>query len=439
VEVDRSKIDLLLYAAALGITAFSLPLIFLDGSKVYISIFLLTSSVLALHQIRKFGVFNPFSLFFITALPYLYASPIDIIFFENSTSLDAQIISIQCTYGMLFLVSALAFTKIKLKETKAIIVKRRFGFDPTNSILIALAVINAIFVASFFSLNIGALSRSEIYSQKPVTYDLFKLFSQCGIYFLLWQSMFINERPLRELRPALLAIASILILDILIVGDRRMAVVITLIILYYYTIRNRIPKTLWSIIFGMSVLLIAYGGVRNLPPSAWLDIYGNTNFGVFLNPMNLEFGAFSRIWIDIYSSNSLEIKPTYLQSISQIIPSALIPDRSLAPSLEYVKRFHPEIYAAGGGMAFNAILESIINFHFLGPIILGAVFGVAFSRHNSKSPIRILFFAVLIYSLCFTMRNDFTSTLRFLIISSSINIACLLIFNRIRAVRNQLV
>lgn len=427
----RSNYDLPIYAVALLVAITGLPLIYLEIPITYIAVASICSTCLIANQIKNAGFFNPLSLFLTTALPYIIASPIDILFFENTVGLEHNSIAIQSMSGLVFIVSTLTLSRVRLKNIPQIKFTRRFDFDSTNTVIIAIAALNSVLVASYFSLEIGSLTRSEIYSQKPVIYDLFKLFSQCTIIFLLWQSLFVHKTPFRRLRGSFVAIGSILFLDILIVGDRRMAVVVAMIICYYYSVDHSIPRRAWVVIFTFFIALLAYGGFRNLPPSAWLDIYSNMDFWVFLNPVNLEFGAFPRIWTDMIGTSTPSLSPTYLSAATQIIPSSLLPERSLAPSIEYVKTYHPDIYAIGGGLAFNALVESILNFGHAGPAVIGAIFGLVFSQSNSKRPARILLFGILIYCLCFTMRNDFTSTLRFLIIAGSVCSVYSILFNHV--------
>ncbi len=408
---------------------FGYALVNLSGVNYYLGACLILCGLLTAMHAGRFGAFNPLTLFLATSLPYIFASPIDIIFFSNTAGLDEKTIAAQTFFGSIFIICAYLFGKIKTAPSFRIKIKKRFATDPINIIIPGIAIINTLLVASLFSLNIGSLSRGEIYSQKPVAYDIFKLASQCTIIFLLWQSLFIHNKKTSDIKISFISIFSILITDIAIVGDRRMAIVMTMLILYFYSKKEKIPRIIWPPIILAGLLLLSYGAFRNLPPEAWMKIYNDMDFWIFLNPMNLEFGAFPKIWDDLYPA--FKLKATYIETFQQIIPSALIPDRSLAPSVAYVKNFHPDIYLLGGGLAFNALIESIMNFGYFGPLIIGTLFGLAFSKHDSQEPVHIIINGILIYCLCFTLRNDATSTIRFIIIATGISASLIIAFTRI--------
>lgn len=68
---------------------------------------------------------------------------------------------------------------------------------------------------------------------------------------------------------------------------------------------------------------------------------------------------------------------SYFDSFTIFIPKALLPDRPLSLSEQFVRDYYPAVAARGGGTAFSIVAESYWNFgSMLGPLLMGTVFGV---------------------------------------------------------------
>jgi hypothetical protein len=401
--------------------------------EAHTSLLLSSVGILAvtLAAIRNKGLFNPVTLFIVTAAPYSLAGAVDILTYGNSINFNIDSISALTWYCLAFLVTFYFAADFRIKTHSNLLIKPKSRHKLANPALVLLACTNALVVYLNFGFDIGSLSRAEIYSSKSVFYDIFKLISQSSIIYFLWDALINRKQAPKQIAPAILALASIIVIDVVIVGDRRMATVLLLILGYFYTINKPISRVHWLMIGVGSALLFAAGLFRNLSAESWIYVYDNLELTRVANPANQEFGAFAKVWNDVYHGGDVVHQLTYAEAFLQIIPSAIFPDRPIPPSVQYVRQFHPEIFALGGGMAFNAILESIINFSVIGPFLIAVLLGSVFDRHASKSPPHILRNGILIYAFCFTLRNDLATTLRFTIICSVAVSTLLFLTNRI--------
>jgi hypothetical protein len=189
----HSKFEYLTYAFAVIFALSGILLINLEALTLYIAGASILSFILVLNKINNSGFFNPLSLFLATALPYILSSPIDILFFKNTANLEPNAIAMQSMFGLVFILFVIIFSGLRINNPYEIIFKNKLKHDPANMVIVAIGLLNVLLVAILFSLEIGALTRSEIYLNKPVAYDLFKIFSQCAIIFFLWQSLFVYK------------------------------------------------------------------------------------------------------------------------------------------------------------------------------------------------------------------------------------------------------
>ena len=219
--------------------------------------------------------------------------------------------------------------------------------------------------------------------------------------------------------------------DILILGDRKLAIILFVICAFAVNVQKRINPIYIGYGFVFGLLMWVYGYLRNTSFSEWGAILSELDYGTAFSPDKSEFGAFSIVWNDYFSRySSVQMQPTYLETFAQIVPTFIFPSRPISPSVNFVKEFYPDIYNSGGGLAFNAILESMMNFNIFGPIAFAFLI-VFFSKFYNKSHFGVLLGAIYIFCFSFTLRNDMISNFRTFFILSVVISMCILIFCRI--------
>tara|TARA_R110000751_G_scaffold156389_3_gene261844 strand:- start:7763 stop:9064 length:1302 start_codon:yes stop_codon:yes gene_type:complete len=387
---------------------------------------------------KKYGVFDPRSLLVIMAIPYLLAAPIDIFIFGNTSNFGIDAIAWLTLLGFVFLaffmfgVSLISFRSASL----GIKVETNLSYPIVIFFLVIGLVFYIYLIAAFFSLSVGSLSRADIYGSKPLVFDLFTILFLYLIVFFIWCFVFPGQKGFTGIKFLIGIMVSYIFIGFVFMGDRGTGVTLLVLFFYFYSLRNQVSRRVLFVLFFFSIVLLLYSSFRNVPVEYWLDIYRNMVFFERLNPARLEFGAFPIVWQDYFNEFNLGFHPTYYEIPFQIIPSALFPERGDAPSVWFVKHFYPDIANVGGGMAFNAILESVMNFWVLGPVFLGFVLGVSFSWLLSYDwDGRFLVGAWLIESFSFFMRVDMVNVVRSQMIASLVFVLLFLIFCRVKVIR----
>ena len=386
---------------------------------------------------KKYGLADPRSLFVLTCVPYLAAPWFDIYVYDIPR-LYADQSGVLVVASAFFLCSFVVGGMRTLNISRSHLSERLMGRAGPVAIVAAalfMVIINVTLLYSWMSVSIGSVGRSEIYLTKPLYYDLGKVFVFASLAFLFWYSFILknwSKYPTYIIIFCAIIISSI---DILILGDRRNSVM--LVIALFYIASRRVKISIFHIfLLSMSAMFLwMFSYFRNVPIYQWTMIYSNLDLAKVANPANSEFGAFSIVWRDLYPDLSDLLKPTYLWSPSQIIPSFLYGGRSEAPSVAYVNAYYPEIAVRGGGLAYNAIFESMQNFWYFGPPLVGLVLGRIFSNIDRyKMPESALFGIWLILTFSFMMRLDLTTLLRSGILSAILIYILLFLFCKRRAV-----
>jgi hypothetical protein len=374
-----------------------------------------------------FGFFSLVFLFFITSVPYFFASIVSLVFFDRFLLSLKEILFFQFLCS-LFAVAFMLGGMFKLFDLSNIVVESKgregvgYGFLVVSFFVLLVAWV-------VFGFDIGGVTRAEMYKTKPVYYDLLKLLFYSYATFMVWY-FWSSGRGWNLCFWVCLGL--VLFVDVVVLGDRRMALSFGLATLF---IISRSSRPSVKIIFLASLCVGAFyifGFFRNYPVSEWIAVSSDLNFLSFLDPSNAEFGAFYSVYADVYFDGGIDFMPTYLYAPIQLVPTFLNPDRPLPPSVWFVYNYHPDIHSSGGGMAFNSILESVMNFSYIGPFLVGFAWGAGLnSIERSKSNFSVLIGALILLSCSFSPRVDFVTFLRTIIICGSIFFVLLLFSHRI--------
>lgn len=391
-----------------------------DEYKLQYLIFETSYILMIIYSIRNYYLMSAVSLFILVTFFYLSAGPMDLHFFQNINLLDAKRMGVLLLFGYSFIFFLLFFWTLldgKILKIKAL---TRLDYTLTNSnysqilyktVAILIIVLVFFYIYKFvtsFGFVIGASSRGELYSNKSFVLTLAKTLLPFLIITYIWLKKYYRNVTTKFDYIIILTVITFLLFDILYKGDRRITVSLLLAIAGIYYFHKNLPKK--YIIFGIlgAVFLYFYGAVRNRPIYLWSDSIVNFITRDF-SPSLTEFGPFSMIANYIMKDDLYVTMPTFFSSLLSTVPGFIYPDRPLASSVWFVKTYFYNYYLAGGGMAFNIIADAALNFGYLAPLFLAFFYLAFFTLGKQKGSIAPLINALLIYSLTFSARFDFTS------------------------------
>ncbi len=297
--------------------------------------------------------------------------------------------------------------------------------------------------------EVGRRTRAEVAASSSPLFAVTRLGFIVGLLVLvakLKSMRWVGEPPadggdaagndlVRRYRPV--AVASILIaayafVDVVLLGDRRLFVAFALASLCMAAPR-RIPL---AVVIALPLLLLAFlllPLIRNAPIEDWTYRLSETNIRSALSPGNFDFGAFGRVADDILSSWPITRFPTYADALLTLIPQALYPDRPEPMSVWFVRNFHPKDWEVGGGLAFNLVIEALLNLGYSGPLTLGLLLGLLFNYLIDTSIRNRLMQGLLVFTLVFAMRFDMVTLLKTITIVAAAAVGWLFLVVRPKA------
>lgn len=411
-------------------------LISLESLDLFINVALISIVLLSLFQIKKSGILSPSTIVFVTALPYFLTAIFNSYIYRDYSYLLERTNASLIFYTFVFFGSFIFFdsylSKVKIPELNF---RKRLSLNTVFLFYSVIVFVYITMVAMLFSLDIGAVSRADIYKSKSTLFDVYKLFIYSFSVFYIWFIVCIEQKKGKDLVFWLLPLLLFSATDVLILGDRKLVIVLLLICAFAINVQKRISPIYIGYGFVFGLLMWVYGYLRNTSFSEWGAILGGLDYGAAFSPDKSEFGAFSIIWNDYFSRySSVQMRPTYLETFAQIVPTFIFPSRPISPSVNFVKEFYPDIYSSGGGLAFNSILESMMNFNIFGPIAFAFIL-VFFSKFCNKSSFGVLLGAIYIFCFSFTLRNDMITNLRVFVLLSVVVLISILLFCRIRKLK----
>ncbi len=411
-------------------------LISLESLDLFINVALISIVLLSLFQIKKSGILSPSTIVFVTALPYFLTAIFNSFIYRDYSYLLERTNASLIFYTFVFFGSFIFFdsylSKVKIPELNF---RKRLSLNTVFLFYSIIVFVYISMVAMLFSLDIGAVSRADIYKSKSTLFDVYKLFIYSFSVFYIWFIVCIEQKKGKGLVFWLLPLLLFSATDVLILGDRKLVIVLLLICAFAINVQKRISPIYIGYGFVFGLLMWVYGYLRNTSFSEWGAILGGLDYGAAFSPDKSEFGAFSIIWNDYFSRySSVQMRPTYLETFAQIVPTFIFPSRPISPSVNFVKEFYPDIYSSGGGLAFNSILESMMNFNIFGPIAFAFIL-VFFSKFCNKSSFGVLLGAIYIFCFSFTLRNDMITNLRVFVLLSVVVLISILLFCRIRKLK----
>ena len=381
---------------------------------------------------RGYGTWHPFTLYLSLSTLYVMSPLVEVGLLGNTFGFDPRRVGLVTDMGVGFLLAATIGFMLVGESSRARDVpippegaSASPNVPPSTSYPLAFCtLLVAVYVAmtvSRYGLSIGTLTRAELYSTEFTTLSVVRsvlvAWLGCTAATIAIAS---GTAPLRR-QPAFLALLLVLTPylagDLLILGDRRLALVA---IIGTISLFKRRPLTPGQLLAGaaLGISLVFYGFVRNQPPSQWIAILSTADLLRSVNPASQEFGLAALISGAIDNLAQLPSDfPTYLQAIPQLVPRAMLPDRPLAPSEWFVWTYFPILARAGAGFAFNAVIEAQANGGAWALAAVGATTGAAIGFLGKLRwrfvPIGV---PLAIHVFVFSMRMDLASLLRTLLL-----------------------
>ena len=135
---------------------------------------------------------------------------------------------------------------------------------------------------------------------------------------------------------------------------------------------------------------------------------------IYSHPLNIaqfkingEFERWYLVGLDVINDlNSGRLEMLYGRSYWDTLYNLIVPFTNVEPlSVWYVREYYPEVYEAGGGLAFSSIVEGIMNFGLIGPVLYFFFLGFICRFINKRSFYDFKYF--VLYSLVLTVVYKF--------------------------------
>jgi len=386
---------------------------------------------------RKCGLWDSRTLFFAVSSMYILAGPVDVLLVHEPSELDVGATFAAMQLGLLF-VFASAVPMFGSSE-------RAFVHSPRSGLPLswnAAAVLAAGAVVAFLAaiavgpgFEIGSITRAEVGSAQAWYFALLRF----GLYLLfLYLAVCIGTGSAPSWRASsvavaclLFSLAAFLIVELLVLGDRRMFVMTAAgAAVALFPRQTRVSHLLIGLAAG--ALLLLYSLVRNQPFDAWLDIISAAELSTVAAPRNVEFGAYALVADTLISDFAPAEFPSYLHALPQLVPGFVLESRPEAPSQWFARTYFPEIAAEGGALAFNFVLEAYLNAGLIGVMLVGGVVGVLLQIAASGRYRRWLN-PLAAMTFVFLLRLDLVSLLRNLMITAAGFVSIYLLFSLLRS------
>jgi len=375
-----------------------------------------------------FGALCLVTLFIFGGGVYVSAEVISYWFFgyrENELLSMSLLFLMGCTYLVSFFCFFCKFSVLRDKERSLQLVAKNKG-GPYWYVLIYISLY-VFLVYNDIGLSFLNITRAESFSSRSLGLSIVR----AGLVPIFISYFYFCYRfSLRPYKIVWLSLLVVAVIEILVLGDRR--ILISILIGVAVTNKQMFQTKTGYVFLTLSIVfMIAWGAFRNqftLEEFSSLDRWQAVQDKI--NPMNQEFAYYHRVGQDIMSMNFTEVGHfSYLLSFTNLIPSTVWGGRYPGASTWYVMNFHEELYDIGGGMAFNAVAESYLNFSYLGPFFAGGILGIIM---NYFVRIRMSIFYPGYAFMCsvapFYMRYDLAGLLKSLLIFVVIFVAAKFLF-----------
>lgn len=391
--------------------------------------------------VGRYGAYSPAAFYLPVSGLYVLAAVFEVAVFGNRLELDARLMADLADVGIGFLVCVALGHEASAPPRRAVRAHSPAAARGTGRAM--LLICSLLFAASVgmtlqrYGLDIGGLSRAELYADEHVALSLVRGMLALGLGIaaasVVAEEHARRESLVTERRWLLALLAAYALVDLAVLGDRRLPVTSALAVLVALSPR-RVPATRGALAVGAVVVLVLYGFVRNTPPGEWLSIITSGDVLGGLSPAANEFGGLAIIGGAIGDFATLpKDYPTYVDAFLQVMPRALVPNRPESPTEWFMWSYFPALAEIGASFAFNGIVEALANGGLPGVVLAGLTTGALIGlvgRWRVRGA--ALGAPVSAYIFTFSMRMDFASILRTALVSA---MACALLLAGAAAAR----
>lgn len=374
-------------------------------------------------QSRAYGFWDPATIYIAMSALYVVAPVAEVALLGNTLGFDPVRMAFLGDTGTAYLVAAaVAIAVVRVmqpREAPTGGAKARLAseLETMSALSLALCCFYVVLVVSRYGLSIGGIGRAELYAEEFVLLSLTRIALVIGLLYALALAWRARELQLPGTQRIAMwiyaAVAVFVVLDLLILGDRRLG--LTLFLAAAPLVLRRQPRVLHLLaLAGCAVALLLYSVVRNAPLADWSGRFGGVDLLVQLSPAAAEFGVVAAIGGAVEDPYQLPADfPTYGDAFLQLLPRALLPDRPPAPSEWFVWHYFPDYAATGGSIAFSSVVEALGNGGLFGILFAGLTAGAVlalFGRMRILGAPLGLCFATFVF--VFSMRMELAAILR---------------------------
>lgn len=362
---------------------------------------------------------HPVSIIVFTSALYFLAAPFELITSSSYTYFNDDITFSFLLPNIVFLAALLVFTpsveeikEIDLLRPELAQLTRRLSIGAT---LVAVLVYFLVNIPQFGTNLSAALNRGEL----QISLGAGGFFAEAAIAaFALLHALLYFRYGCRVSLALVAAVLAYCAYDILILGDRRATVGLVLGIiavramergfrfrLYYVPIifLGAFLLQIWT--FGRAIGFI--GTIDGILDGSFWQIfkvrYGETEFAAAAIVLNEQ-------WYDLQVEFFWSYRHLPLQFIPNFILNPLGIEQPDSPSLYFVKRYFPDVAAAGGAFGYNIVLEAYQNLGLIGYVLVPAFIARVVGLLARMMPLsQTLYYALFIANCAFLIRLDMSN------------------------------
>lgn len=229
-------------------------------------------------------------------------------------------------------------------------------------------------------------------------------------------------------------------------GDRRQLVGLGLSLLCVAMVFVRVNWTVVAIpsVLGIFILHI-FSKVRGYAadPRSLVEAIGRDFSWSWFDLSTGELGAPMKVLtkvLEIRDSLHPEYGSTYLYGVAHLLPSRWSGGLPQLPTRWFAEQFHNEAYWVGGGVGFSFVAEAILNFGWIGPFMVGTIFGIAlgmfwrFCMASHPTDLRVTLYASSLLPIYYLVRADFGSVLNLWVFASLVPICIAASIDRVLSI-----
>lgn len=388
---------------------------------------------------RYFGVASLAFLFLFFFFLYSFSVPFSVIFdialssydetlVTNWSKIDPSLISFSISIHIAIIGLLLAFiVSTSLYKTNKNTIKNHYissNIDFLN-ISVSLGIISTVFqLINFFRVGgFNVLVQGKLIYQSAIADSSMMLPDERFFYFsVIFFILSLLKHQFKIIKIIIFIISNSAYLFInLYIGERgTLLTAIFMIFLTYFYSRPKIKIKLKYIFLGIFVYFIFVGITTyrslfvGITPQSTKEVvqtleYNEELIELLLNPANNEFGSPClnyRMYYQATPYPDFKYGANYFHFLAQLLPEKINPFYDRAITTQFRDKFVPERGIGGsiGGTGYSAIMESYINFYYLGPILIYfLIFFFILKLESNKNRPEKFIYHLLIYVSSFEL------------------------------------